>query len=191
MTRILASLAAAAVLAGPAAALAQGAAAPDPAAAPAAPAPAAAPAAPAIAAIAPAGDLVATLKASGQFTIFLKALDASNLTGLVSGTTPLTVVAPTDAAFNALPAGQLDTLMKPENAAQLQAALLVHLIHSAVTPDKVKGSTTVDIANVGGGKLTFDGTTPALKVNGANVVAMGTGTNGDIYAVDKVLGPAG
>ncbi len=182
MTRILASLAAVAVLAGPAAAFAQGAPAPD--AAPTA-------AAPAVAAIAPAGDLVATLKAAGQYQTFLKAMDANGLTPVLESAGPLTVIAPTDAAFAALPAGQLDNLMKPENSAQLRAILLVHVINAAVTPDKVTGSTTVDIPNVANSKVTFDGTTPALKVDGAAVVALGTATNGDIYGVDKVLMPTG
>ncbi len=185
MTRILASLAAVAVLAGPVAAFAQAAEAPVPAATPAAaPAPEAT-----VATIAPAGDLVDTLKASGQFTILLKALDASNLTGVLKSPGPLTVLAPTDAAFNALPAGQLDSLLKIENAAQLQSLLIFHLVNAAVTPDKVKGG-KVPIRNVANVDLQFDATGPVMKVNDATVVAEGTAANGDIYALDKVLTPA-
>jgi uncharacterized surface protein with fasciclin (FAS1) repeats len=187
MTRILASLAAVAVLAGPLAASAQPA--PAAPAAPAAPPPAAAPAAPSIPQIQPAGDIAATLKASGQFTILLKALEASNLTSLVAQTSPLTIVAPTDAAFNALPPGTVDNLLKPDNAAQLQALLLNHIIHARVGLSNIQGSTPVDIPNVSNGKLRFDATTPTIKVDGGNVVAMGTGSNGDIYAVDKVIQP--
>lgn len=187
MTRILASLAAVAVLAGPAAAFAQGAAAPAaPAAAPAAAAPAAAP----IPTIAQAGDLVDTMKASGQFTILLKALDASNLTALLKSAGPLTILAPTDAAFNALPAGQLDNLLKVENAAQLQSLLVNHLVNAAVTPDKFKGG-KVPIRNVGNVDLQFDGSVNPPTINGATVVAEGVATNGDIYAIDKVLTPGG
>jgi uncharacterized surface protein with fasciclin (FAS1) repeats len=187
MTRILASLAAAAVLAGPAAAFAQAAA---PAAPAAAPAPAEAPAAAPIPTIAQAGDLVDTMKASGQFTILLKALDASNLTALLKSAGPLTIIAPTDAAFNALPAGQLDNLLKVENAAQLQGLLVNHLVNAAVTPDKFKGG-TVPIRNVGNVDLQFNGAVSPPTINGATVVAEGVATNGDIYAIDKVLPPAG
>ena len=181
MTRILASLAAVAVLAGPAAAFAQAAAAP--ATSPKPPRRAAA----AIPGIAPVGDLAGTPKAAGQYNTFLKAMEANGLTPVLQSAGPLTVIAPTDAAFDALPAGQLDTLMKPENSTQLRAILLAHVINAAVTPDKVKGSTTVAIPDVGGGKLTFDGTTPALKVDGAAVIALGTASNGDIYGIDGKL----
>jgi uncharacterized surface protein with fasciclin (FAS1) repeats len=184
MNRILASAAAIALLVGPATAFAQ-------AAAPAAPmAPMAMPAAPAPAAVAiptiqPAGDLVATLKAAGQYNTLVKLLDASGLTPVLGGAGPLTVIAPTDSAFAALPAGTLDNLMKPENAAQLQGMLTPLIINAAVTLDKIQGSTPVSIPNVANGKVQFDATTPAIKINGASVVAAGTASNGDIYAIDK------
>ena len=180
MTRILASLAAVAVLAGPVAAFAQGAAAP---AAPAAAAPAAVPA------IAQAGNLVDTLKAAGQYSTFLKAMDASNLTGVLTSAGPITVLAPTDAAFAALPAGQLDNLMKVENAAQLQQFLLPHLINAAVPPAKVNGAKG-PIQNVANQPLMFDGTGQTLTINSAKVIAEGPATNGFIYGVDSVLGAA-
>src|SRR5580692_3152494 len=101
MHRLMLAGALALALAGPA--LAQTG---QPAAA-APPPPAAAPAAPSMQ-LTPSGDIVGTLKASGQFTILLKALDAANLTGFLQGAGPYTLLAPTDAAFNALPAGQLD-----------------------------------------------------------------------------------
>jgi uncharacterized surface protein with fasciclin (FAS1) repeats len=187
MTRILASLAAVAVLAAPVAAFAQGAAAPAaPEAAPVVAAPAPAP----IPTIAQAGDLVDTMKASGQFTILLKALDASNLTALLKSAGPLTILAPTDAAFNALPAGQVDNLLKVENAAQLQGLLVDHLVNAAVTPDKFKGG-KVPIRNVANVDLQFDGGVNPPTINGATVVAEGVATNGDIYAIDKVLVPGG
>jgi uncharacterized surface protein with fasciclin (FAS1) repeats len=182
MTRILASLAAVAVLAGPVGAFAQAAAAP------AAP-PAAAAQAAATMVIPAAGNLVETLKASGQFSILLKALDASNLTSLVTSTNPLTILAPTDAAFGALPAGELDNLMKVENAQQLQSLVLFHLINAAVPASKVQGAKG-PIPNVAGAQLQFDGSGPTLMINDAHVVGQGTATNGFIYAIDKVLAPA-
>src|SRR3954468_13966881 len=69
---------------------------------------AAAAGAPAPARIAPSGDIVATLTAAGQFSTLLKALDATNLTAVLKTPGPLTLFAPTDAAFAAMPAGQLD-----------------------------------------------------------------------------------
>ncbi|HSK41924.1 MAG TPA: fasciclin domain-containing protein, partial [Arenibaculum sp.] len=97
------------------------------------PAPAAAPApAPAYVPIAAKGDLVETAKASGQFTTFVKALDKTNLTAVVKTNPNLTVFAPTDAAFAALPAGELDRLMKTENAGELQGLLVYHIVNAPV-----------------------------------------------------------
>jgi len=164
MTRFLASLAAVALLVGPTAAFAQAAAAP---------APAAAPAVPAQLTITPAGDLADTLKASGQFTILVKALDASNLTGLLKTAGPLTVLAPTDDAFKALPPGQLDDLLKIENAGQLQQLLIYHLINAAVTPAKIQGSIG-PIRTVAGTDVQINATAAPTKINDANVVGEAT-----------------
>ncbi len=183
MNRILASVAVAALLVGPGAVFAQSAAPMAPMAMPAD----AAPAAVAIPQIQPAGDLVATLKAAGQYNTLLKALDASGLTPVLGSAGPLTIIAPTDAAFAALPAGTLDNLMKPENAAQLQALLTPHIINAGVTLDKIQGSTPVMIPNVANGKVQFDATTPVIKIDGNAVVAMGKASNGDIYAINAVL----
>jgi len=181
MQRLLMTAAAALALAAPA--LAQPAAAPAPAAPP--------PAAPAMSmSITPSGDIAATLKASGQFTILVKALDASNLTGVLKTAGPLTILAPTDAAFRALPAGQLDSLMKIENAAQLQALLTYHLINAAAPMTKVQGSKG-PIRTVANTEVQIDGTGSPIRINDANVVGHASVSNGDIYAIDKVLTPGG
>ncbi len=185
--RLLMTAAAALALAGPA--LAQ------PAAAPAAPPAAAAPAAPAAAptmsmTITPSGDIADTLKASGQFTILVKALDASNLTSVLKTAGPLTILAPTDAAFNALPAGQLANLMKVENAAQLQALLTYHLINAGVPMSKIQGSKG-PIRTVANTDVQVDGTGATIMVNDASVVGHAAVSNGDIYAINKVLTPGG
>jgi uncharacterized surface protein with fasciclin (FAS1) repeats len=185
--RLLLTAAATLALAGPV--LAQTPAAP---AAPAADAAAPAPAAPAAMSlsITPAGDIADTLKASGQFTILVKALDASNLTGVLKTAGPLTILAPTDAAFNALPAGQLASLMKIENAAQLQSLLTYHLINAGVPISKIQGSKG-PIRTVANSDVQIDGTVSPIQVNGANVVGHAAVSNGDIYAIDQVLTPGG
>jgi uncharacterized surface protein with fasciclin (FAS1) repeats len=185
--RLLMTAAAALALAGPA--LAQ------PAAAPAAPPAAAAPAAPAAAptmsmSITPAGDIADTLKASGQFTILVKALDASNLTSVLKTPGPLTILAPTDAAFNALPPAQLANLLKIENAPQLQALLTYHLINAGVPMSKIQGSKG-PIRTVANTDVQIDGTDGTIRVNDASVVGHAAVSNGDIYAIDKVLTPGG
>jgi len=153
-------------------------------------APDAAPAAPAASApamtIAAHGDIADTLKASGQFTILVKALDATGLTPVLKSAGPLTIMAPTDAAFQALPADQLDNLMKPDNAAQLQGILTYHVINAAVPPAKITGSKG-PIRTVAGPEVQIDGTGASIKVNDATVLGEVGVSNGTIYAVNKVL----
>lgn len=178
LTRLLAASAAAAMLGG--AALAQTPAAP----AAAAPAPAAA--TPRVMA---AGDLIATAKASGQFTTLVKALDATNLTAVLQKTPNLTVFAPTDAAFAALPAGQLDELMKPANAATLQKILTYHVINARVDAAKIKGAKG-GVKTVEGADVMLDGSADNLMVDSATIVQADVmATNGILHVVDKVLMP--
>jgi uncharacterized surface protein with fasciclin (FAS1) repeats len=182
MNRLLIATAAVAALAA-GAAFAQAPAAPADAAPPAAAM--AAPAAPTVP-LTPHGDIDETLKASGQFTILVKALDATGLTAVVKSAGPLTVLAPTDAAFQALPPDQLASLMKPDNAAQLQAILTYHVINASVPPAKITGSKG-PIPTVAGPTVQIDGTGAPIKINDATVVAQAAVSNGQIYAVDKVL----
>ncbi len=182
--RLLMTAAAALALAGPA--LAQPADAPTaapPMASP--PATAASPGAMSMS-ITPAGDIADTLKASGQFTILVKALDASNLTSVLKTPGPLTILAPTDAAFQALPPGELDSLLKIDNAAKLQALLTYHLINAGVPMSKIQGSKG-PIRTVANTNVQIDGTVSPIRINDANVVGHAAVSNGDIYAIDKVL----
>lgn len=137
-----------------------------------------------------AGDIVATAKASGQFTTFLKAAEATNLTSLLRDNKNLTVFAPTDAAFAALPAGELAKLMLPENKAQLQKVLIYHVINAKVPASEFKGATR-KAATVAGPSVELAGGA-TLKVNDAEIVQADVmATNGILHVVDKVLMPAG
>src|SRR5512140_2225667 len=69
----------------------------------------------------PAKDLVDTAVAAGSFKTLVAAVQAGGLVETLKGAGPFTVFAPNDAAFAKLPAGTLDSLLKPENKAQLQA----------------------------------------------------------------------
>jgi uncharacterized surface protein with fasciclin (FAS1) repeats len=188
---VLVSTAAAAALLS-SAALAQTAAETAPAAAPAQAADVAAPApaAPAAAKVVANGDIVSTLKASGQFNTFVKALDATNLTAVVKTNKNLTVFAPTDAAFAALPAGELDRLMKPENAAELQGLLVYHLVNAPVDETKIKGAKG-PVKTVAGTDLLLDGSNGSFKANSAAITQDEVqASNGIVYVVDHVLSPS-
>jgi uncharacterized surface protein with fasciclin (FAS1) repeats len=177
--RLLSAAAVAALMSG--SAMAQTA----PSAADQAPPPASAAASPVVA----KGDLVETARASGQFTTFIKALDATNLTSVLKTNQNLTLFLPTDAAFAALPAGELDKLMLPENGPQLQKVLTYHLINAKVDSSKIKGAKG-EVKSVEGSALTLDGSGPTAMVDGATIVQADVmASNGVLHVVDKVLLP--
>lgn len=175
--RLLTAAAAIALMAG--AAHAQTAATP----APAAQAPAAA--SPVVA----KGDLIDTVQASGQFSTFLKAVSAVNLTSVLKTNQNLTLFAPTDAAFAALPAGELEKLMLPENGPMLQKVLTYHLINAKVDSSKIKGAKG-EVKSVEGSSLMLDGSGATPMVDNATIVQTDVmATNGVLHVVDKVLLP--
>ncbi|WP_299004258.1 fasciclin domain-containing protein [uncultured Caulobacter sp.] len=152
----------------------------------------AAPAAQAPAAAAPVvakGDLIQTAQASGQFSTFLKAVSSVNLTSVLKTNQNLTLFAPTDAAFAALPAGELDKLMAPDNGPLLQKVLTYHLINAKVDSSKIKGAKG-EVKSVEGSPLMLDGSGATPMVDGANIVQADVmASNGVLHVVDKVLLP--
>jgi len=149
------------------------------------PAPATAP----IAKVAPKGDLVATLQASGQFKTLLKATDAANLTGVLRTNRNLTLFAPTDAAFAALPPGELDRLMA--DPAGLQKLLSHHIFNARVESSAIKDRRW-PVPSVAGDPIELDGTGATLKADGADIVQPDVlAANGVLHVVDRVLTPSG
>ncbi len=136
------------------------------------------------------GDLIDTLAASGQFNTFIKALTAANLVGVVKSHPSMTVFAPTDAAFAALPAGQLDALMK--NPAALQKLLAYHLVNTTVDSTKIKGAKG-PVKTVANTDLELDGSGANLMVNSSTITQADVKTTGGgtIQVIDKVLTPEG
>lgn len=187
---LLAAAAVAAIL--PISALAQTAAT---APAPAAPAPVAADAAAAAPKaaspnLAANGNIVTTLKASAHFTILAKALDQAQLTAVLSSTPGLTLFAPTDDAFNALPPAQLQKLLNADNAPILQKILIYHLVNASLDSTKIKGAKG-GVPSVETAQLQLDGSGDTLKVNDASIIQPDVrASNGIIQVVDKVLIPA-
>ncbi|HTX48101.1 MAG TPA: fasciclin domain-containing protein [Caulobacteraceae bacterium] len=194
LNRFLTSAAAAAALSAcPVAVLAQTAPpAPETSAPPTAAAPStAAPALPSIPKIEGGADLYETAKASGQFTILVKALDATNLKGALKGNPNITLFAPTDAAFKALPPDQLAKLMSPDGLPALQKILLYHIVGAPVDSLKMKGAKG-PVQTEEGQTLLIDGADPDdLKVNNADIIEtdVKTANGGVLNAIDKVLVP--
>jgi uncharacterized surface protein with fasciclin (FAS1) repeats len=151
-----------------------------------------APVAPSVAAslapVAPAGDVIDTLKASGQFTIFLRSADAVGLTAFVKSLKDVTVLAPTDSAFRSMPAADIQALMALANRAELQKTVLYHFIPARVPTVDFAGAarTAVTLAKL---PVELEGGKPP-GVNGVAFVQMDIVTsNGVIHVIDKVLSP--
>jgi uncharacterized surface protein with fasciclin (FAS1) repeats len=141
----------------------------------------------------PNGDIMTTLRTSGQFNTFVKALDATNLGGLLQKQPNITVFAPTDAAFAAsFQPGQLDQMMANDaGKQQLQKLLIYHLINARIDTTKIKGARG-PVPSGAGDKIVLDGTAEGgqLKAENANIVqADVTCSNGLIQVVDQVLKP--
>lgn len=153
---------------------------------PAAPAPAAPAAAPAQPLVSPAGDVVETLRASGQFGLFLKAADLVGLTAFVKARPDVTVLAPTDAAFALLPAGEADRLFAEANRAELQKLVLRHLINARVPFSEFKGAVR-SAPSMGGEAIELNGDA-APTVGGAPVVQADVmATNGVIHVLGRTI----
>lgn len=133
------------------------------------------------------GDIVETLKANGHFTMLLKATDATNLTAVLKNNPGLTLFAPTDEAFAAIPAAQQQAMMADK--AGLQKAVMHHLINAKVDSSKIKGAKG-PVPSVAGDKIELDGSTDVLKADNATIIqADVAATNGTIHVVDQILKP--
>lgn len=133
-------------------------------------------------------DIVDTAIGAGQFKTLAAALDAAGLVSTLKGDGPFTVFAPTDNAFAKLPAGTLESLLKPENKQKLVDVLTYHVVPSKVMAADV---TKLDEAKTVNGKLIdIQAEGGSVKVNDADVIATDIdATNGVIHVIDKVLMP--
>jgi uncharacterized surface protein with fasciclin (FAS1) repeats len=146
-------------------------------------APAAAPAAAPGVKLVPNGNLITTLRSSGQFNTFVKALDATNLASLLQSSPGLTVFAPTDTAF---PQSKLDTMLGDKPG--LQKTLLHYIINAKVDSSKIKGAHG-PVPSGAGDQIVLDGTTDGvLKADNATIVQPDVMTsNGIIHVVDALM----
>ena len=137
---------------------------------------------------------------SADHTTLVAAVKAAGLVDTLSGKGPFTVFAPTNAAFEALPAGTVDTLLKPENKATLTKVLTYHVIAGNFSSKDVvnaikKGNGTATFKTVSGGtlKAMLDGNSVVLmdEKGGKSRVTIADvkQSNGVIHVVDAVLLP--
>ncbi|MEO9575144.1 MAG: fasciclin domain-containing protein [Tateyamaria sp.] len=142
----------------------------------------------------PQGDDIVDIAAGNpDFSTLVAAVQAAGLVDTLKSDGPFTVFAPTNAAFAALPAGTLDSLLLPENKDTLTSILTYHVVPGQVTAGDVLG-TRQNVATVNGATVDVNGQAGKLgtgvKVNDANVTAADIfATNGVIHVIDKVLLP--
>ena len=141
-----------------------------------------------------AANIVETAKGAGTFGTLLAAAQAAGLADALASGKNLTVFAPTDEAFAALPAGTVENLLKPENKAQLVAILSYHVLPRELASNQLPGRTIhVRTIKSGGDRtLAVSKTMKGVTVDGANVVAADIrADNGIIHVIDKVMLPQG
>ncbi len=142
-----------------------------------------------ISAPAKANTVVETAVKAGSFNTLVAALQAAGLAETLNGSGPFTVFAPTDDAFAKLPAGTVESLLKPENRQKLVSILTYHVLSGRVMADDIAGKKT-SAATVNGASVNIDASYGEVKVNGAKVVASDVmATNGVIHMIDTVILP--
>jgi uncharacterized surface protein with fasciclin (FAS1) repeats len=150
----------------------------------------------------PSKTIVANAVNSADHTTLVAAVKAAGLVDTLNGPGPFTVFAPVNAAFAALPAGTVDTLLKPENKATLTKVLTYHVIAGSYDSAKLRqlikaGGGEASLKTVAGATLTFtmNGPTNITVHDGKGDVADITisdvrQSNGVIHVIDHVLLPA-
>lgn len=133
-------------------------------------------------------DIVDTAIAAGSFGTLVAAVQAAGLVDTLKSDGPFTVFAPTDAAFAALPAGTVESLLKPENKDQLAAVLTYHVVAGKVMSADIAGQ-TLNVDTVNGQQLAVDASN-GVMINNATVTSADIeASNGVIHVIDTVLLP--
>jgi uncharacterized surface protein with fasciclin (FAS1) repeats len=124
-----------------------------------------------------------------DLSTFVQAVDAAGLAATLDGPGPFTVFAPSNAAFNALPEGELAALLQPGNRTRLRNALAVHAIPGSGTTDRIRGQRR-NVPTAQGQTVLVDGTGGGVRINGANVIRADiAASNGYLNIVDRVILP--
>jgi uncharacterized surface protein with fasciclin (FAS1) repeats len=149
----------------------------------------------------PTKNIIENAVNSADHTTLVAAVKAAGLVPTLEGTGPFTVFAPTNEAFNQLPAGAVDTLLKPENKATLTKVLTYHVVAGRLTAHDLmrmikEGNGTAQLTTVEGGKLwvtLHDGKHIELKdeKGGTAMVTIADvfQSNGVIHVIDAVFMP--
>jgi len=135
-------------------------------------------------------NIVETAVAAGSFKTLARALQAADLVNTLTGAGPFTVFAPTDEAFAKLPAGTLESLLKPENKEKLRRILTYHVVAGQVmASDVVKLQSAKAVS---GDTIAVNVKDGVVRVDEARVTKTDIQTsNGVIHVIDAVILPKG
>lgn len=134
-----------------------------------------------------AKDIVAVAAAAPNFKTLVAAVKAAGLVETLQSKGPFTVFAPTDEAFAKLPAGTVESLLKPENREKLVAILTYHVVPGKVMAADVK---TMAAKTVQGQEVNLKVAESGVTINDAKIVKTDIATsNGVIHVIDTVILP--
>jgi uncharacterized surface protein with fasciclin (FAS1) repeats len=137
----------------------------------------------------PSKNIVENASGSSEHTTLVAAVKAANLVETLSGTGPFTVFAPTNAAFDALPAGAVEELLKPENKAKLSKILTYHVVSGTYKATDLKDG--MELTTVEGEKLKVSVKDGMVMVGNAKVTTADViSSNGVTHVIDGVLMPS-
>jgi uncharacterized surface protein with fasciclin (FAS1) repeats len=135
-----------------------------------------------------AKDIVTVATETESLSTLVAAVKAGGLVETLQGEGPFTVFAPTNDAFNALPEGTLEGLLKPENKDQLAGILKYHVVSGKVMSTDLEDGMTA--STVAGNEITVKLADGSAMINDATVVMADVETsNGVVHVIDKVLLP--
>ena len=132
-------------------------------------------------------NIVQVASGSKDHTTLVAAIKAAGLVTSLSNSGPFTVFAPTNAAFDKLPAGTVDNLLKPENKGDLENILGYHTYVGNLNTEYMQDGQKYDM--VYGGKVTITKKDDKVFVNGSEIVTTIATSNGIIYVIGDVLLP--
>lgn len=132
-------------------------------------------------------NIVQVAMGSKDHTTLVAALKAAAYVDALANAGPFTVFAPTNEAFDQLPAGTVDDLVKPENQTKLRDILEYHVYIGSMRENLMRDGQKLNQANMKNVVLAKNG--DKFTVNGANILATIPCANGIVYVVDKVLLP--
>ena len=132
-------------------------------------------------------NIVSLALASEDHTTLVAAIQAAEYVTSVAASGPLTVFAPINAAFDALPEGTVEGLLKPEAADDLREILKYHVTTSSLATSTFKDGQIISMAN--GAKVTMGVKDGKYTINGANILGSAKASNGMLHIIDAVLLP--